>query len=187
MATIIFDFDDTLFDTNRFKKDIFQILEKTGLKKDLLQKTYLEVIEKDNYTFKKHLKEIRRSVSKLNTKEVSKSLHNLLENKYLFESVEINLKKLKERHKIILLTKGDVEFQNIKIKESGISKIFNKKDIYIVAKDKLSIIKKINLEEEVYFINDKKTENDLIKKEFPKFKYFLVSNKNSVTEIIRQI
>jgi len=53
--------------------------------------------------------------------------------------------------------------------------------------EKLEVVKTLKLKELVYFVNDKIKENTIIKKEFPKFKYILISPENPVSKINWQI
>ena len=52
MATIIFDFDDTLFDTSRFKKDMFCVIKSHKVKNIDIYNSYLKA-SKGGYSFKK--------------------------------------------------------------------------------------------------------------------------------------
>ena len=72
---------------------------------------------------------------------------------------------MSHNHTLILLTQGEAEYQNIKIKGTNISKYFQ--DIFIVENEKEIFLQNLTLTYPVYFINDKNSENNKIKILFP--------------------
>ncbi len=164
MATIIFDFDDTLFDTKKLKKETFDQLASYGIDKKIIEKTYKEC--RGNYCFSKHTQIIKNKHDLKIPDGVNNWLLNINLESYLFPGVVETLKKLSKKHNLILLTKGEPEFQNIKIKGSKISKHF--KEIHITSEAKEIFLKNKKFMPPIYFINDKKSENKIIKKIFPK-------------------
>lgn len=169
MATIIFDFDDTLFDTKTFIQDVINVLKSEGIPESGIRKTY-DQMRKD-YTFEKYVSAFEPEY-KLNKDKILKKLNKLLSSKYVYkERIRIlnNLKK--SGNKVILLTWTDkLEFQKVKINESGIGEYFEKKDIWIVQGSKLEFLKRKKIGSEVYFINDNKKENSEVGNHFKYFK-----------------
>jgi FMN phosphatase YigB (HAD superfamily) len=163
MATIIFDFDDTLFDTKKFKKDIFGELISLGIKENIIKKTYKEC--RNDYCLLKHIKALKKHNLQI-PNLIHKKISNLSLKSYLFPKVAKDLKKLSKENYLILLTKGDKGFQNTKINSSNISKYFE--EIHITKKNKEEFLKDKKYPHPIYFINDKKSENRIIKKMFPK-------------------
>lgn len=163
MATIIFDFDDTLFNTKKLKEDIFNQLASHGIGKTMIEKTYKEC--RSSYCLTRHIQ-----ILKENDSHIPDSIHNWFSNfnleNYLFSKTINNLERLSQNNCLILLTKGDKRFQNIKIKGSKISKYF--KEIHITQKNKEEFLKNKKYMHPIYFINDKKSENEIIKNKFPK-------------------
>jgi len=163
MATIIFDFDDTLFNTKKLKEDIFSELVSHGIDRIIIKKTYKEC--RDNYCISKHIEILKRNNLHVPNSFLSWFSSFNLKN-YLFPTTIRNLEKLSKNNYLVLLTKGDLEFQDIKIKGSKISKYF--KEIHITQKNKEEFLKNKRYSYPVYFINDKELENKKIKKAFPK-------------------
>lgn len=185
MATIIFDFDDTLFDSTKLKKDIFNVLKDFNIKEEHIQETYISA--RCDYTFENHIEIISKYHKDIDTKEILTNLNKVDFSKYILPDVENILEELNKKHTLILVTFGEKNFQTNKLQKSGIAKYFESKHIHITQNNKIDVIKNLTITDEVYFINDKITENESIQKEFPHFKYFLVSKENPVPKIIKQI
>lgn len=163
MATIIFDFDDTLFDTKKLKETIFSQLASHGASKAIIEESYKEC--RADYCLLKHTQVLKKY-----DLDIPDSIHNWISlfdfEPYLFPEVINDLKKLSEDNYLVLLTKGDENFQKSKIKSSNISKYF--KEIHITQKDKEEFLKDKKYPHPIHFINDKESENEIIKKLFPK-------------------
>lgn len=155
----IIDFDDVLFDkSGKFTR----VCQKIGL--DFKSKLYKKSKNKNNiYNYKKHLKLINKT-----EQDLEKILKN---NNFLFKNIIKKLIKLKNNNKLILLTKGNKKFQELKIKHAGIAKYFDK--IYITD-NKLKIFKTKIMPErkqkKIIFIDDKKQEREKIKKNYAEIK-----------------
>ena len=156
--------ENIFFDTKKLKKETFEQLASHGIDKKIIEKTYKEC--RENYCFSRHTQIIKNK----HGLQVSNLMHDWLLTlnfeSYLFPGTIDNLKKLSKKHNLILLTKGEFEFQNIKIKGSKISKHF--KEIHITLENKELFLKNKKFAPPIYFINDKKSENKIIKKKFPK-------------------
>lgn len=168
MATVIFDFDDTLYDTERLKKDIKKVLSSYNIKKKDISSSYKAVRGNLEYSFDKHLIEISKKYKDLDVGKILQNLNKLFSNSYLFPESKKILTKLKRHHTILLLTIGEEKVQKRKIETSGIKNFFDK--IHITQKDKANFLKNLNLKGEVYFINDKADENKKVRAAFPHFK-----------------
>ena len=122
---IYLDFDRTLFNTKFFLQDLYQILEEHNIPINLFDKIKSENI-KNGFNCFKILEKLKKSYAFNNSLYVD--LERFLENDsvYLFEDVEEFLQYLKEKKfEIILLTKGDVDFQKLKISNTDIDKYFD--------------------------------------------------------------
>ncbi len=115
---------------------------------------------------------------KLKDEKLIKFLENHLE-KYLFDGVVENLKKIKDRK--ILLTFGDIEFQKKKVEALGLDKVFD--EVILTDEHKIDFLKDFvekNKGEEIIFVNDNYNkrflENAEIKKVIPEIKIFEVDN-----------
>jgi FMN phosphatase YigB (HAD superfamily) len=163
MATIIFDFDDTLFDTKKLKRDIFCKLQSHGIENSIIKKTYKEC--RHNYCPQRHVRILKKNGSEI-PGSIKLWISRFDFKPYLFEKVHEELEFLSKENYLILLTKGDLNFQKKKINGSNISLFF--KEIHIIQKEKEDFLKDKNYKYPIHFINDKKSENKKIKKLFPK-------------------
>lgn len=163
MATIIFDFDDTLFDTKKLKGDIFKEIASHGVNRTLIKKTYKEC--RSAYCLSKHT-QILKKHDLLIPKSIHKKVAGYNFKSYLFPGIINDLEKLSKKNYLILLTKGDKKFQKTKIEGTNISKYF--KEVHVTQKNKEEFFKKTKYPHPIYFINDKESENKIIKKLFPK-------------------
>ncbi len=131
---IYLDFDRTLFDTNTFLKEIYIILNKYNIPLDIFDE-YKKRFNKMGYNCYKILQEMEKKYFIDN--KVYNELDNLIKNDNIFIYADVIkfLDYLKNNNfEIILLTKGNEEFQKMKIINSGISNYFT--DIIITLKHK---------------------------------------------------
>jgi len=163
---IILDFDHTLFNAQLFKKDLAEAL---GLSLAIWEKEYQKNKKKyHNYNYQKQ-------ITNYPAKNQKKFL-NVLKNskKYLYPDAIYFLHSVETRHgvslpKIILLSKGQPEFQKIKIKNCQLEKYLTIKTVAIA---KINFIKTLRQaqgknKKNIIFINDRGKEIDEIKKIFP--------------------
>lgn len=168
MATIIFDFDDTLFDTAELKKIIFGKLESFGIHKEIVESTYAESQKgNSNYSLHSHIQLIKEKYNHFIPENIYQWFSSIDFSLYLFPDSKTCLQELSQKHYLVLLTKGDLDFQNMKINSCDIRKYF--KEIYIIENTKDVFLKEKVFESPIYFINDKDSENDLIRELFPNF------------------
>ena len=83
-------------------------------------------------------------ISKYNIKNLNQEVESLYNNSYVFEDVIPFLEKYKN-YNLILLTLGDIDYQNRKIESSNLSKYFQDIIITDVDKSQLDINYKDNL------------------------------------------
>jgi FMN phosphatase YigB (HAD superfamily) len=169
MTIIIFDFDDTVFDTNRLKNDVVERFVLHGIKRDVAEDAYHKAKSENGvYSLNSHI----CTINNLQNTEVPKDFYNWFENldltQYVFSNIEVLLSDLKQNHKLILLTKGENEFQNFKINKSGLAEHFA--EIHITQNEKEIFLQDFLFEEPVIFINDKLDENQKVQEKFPHFR-----------------
>jgi len=177
---IFIDFDDVLFNTKAFTEDIKKIFSKAGISEELFYETYRD--RNDNskkmdghfltYNPSLHFRKIKDKLD-INTKMLESDFCALTENtkKYIFSDVPAFLKAF-EKKDLFILSFGTNEFQEKKIKNSGISDYFSK--IIIVSHGLKShaikeIIEKksIKKDEPVYFLDDRVKFLEEVKVKFP--------------------
>ena len=156
---IYIDFDRTLFDTDKFLIDLYNIIVNSKI---------------DLYEFKKiKLKEKKNGFNPYNVLEkmqvnsdIYQKIDELISNcdNYLYSDSEEFLKKLKEKnYNIILLTKGNSDFQIRKVKSTRVYSYFD--DVIVTLKKK----GKLNLDyQNSIFIDDNPSEIESIMKRNPK-------------------
>ena len=200
---IILDFDRTLFNTDNFLIKIKYIFKKMGIAEKKFTTSYKKI---KPYNLKKHLKRLN-----LENKNILNNFNTLFKNSYRFlypDAIDFLKFLIKKKKKIILLTYGDKNFQNNKIENSNIKKLFNK--IYITSKnhDKENIYKNIlakNKNKKVIIIDDlKENTKDIVKKIahiqaikidrnsknnkiFSKKRYYEVKNLDQIKTIISKL
>ncbi len=167
MATFIFDFDDTLFNAQELKRIIFNKLKEYGTSHESVERTYKELrTTKENYNLSFHRDELNTTHDFLIPETINEWFSEINFEQYLFPETRGLLEDLlSHNHTLILLTQGEAEYQNIKIKGTNISKYFQ--DIFIVENEKEIFLQNLTLTYPVYFINDKNSENNKIKILFP--------------------
>jgi len=168
MATIIFDFDDTLFETHKLKDSIFETMNTWGLPHQTILETYEKSIKKFlHYTPENHLLTINEMTEFNIPDHRISEIKNLDFSFYQGQVTKKILSNLAKNNTLILLTLGDQNFQEFKIAKSGLAPYFHKIQIVPAQKEKFLLAQ--NYQGQVFFINDKKIENDLIRKMFPHF------------------
>ena len=146
------DFDYTIFDTYKFRKGLYEILEKNGL-----DETYLEPTPemKNNGQKLLNIKLLFKSLSEHKNIPINNFLEPLEElykksEEFVYDDVIEFLKYLKsQNHKLYILTWGDKEFQNEKLRASKLDKYFDK----LIFADKLKYTLNIDYENGI-FIDD---------------------------------
>lgn len=187
MATIIFDFDDTLFKTHNLKKTIFTKMESLGIPSEIIKNTY-EISKKKftHYTPDNHIRTIN-DTGFFNIKEKQASEINAIDfTSHKIDDVYNTLLVLSQKHHLILLTIGDKDFQKLKIHKSGLHSLFH--EIHIINDKKEDFILSQNFTGDVCFINDKESENKIIRKMFPNIKVIDFDiNKRSLKRLLLDV
>lgn len=189
---IIIDFDRTLFDADSFKEELSKIARRYGVPKSTFLKVYKESALKGIcFVPNRFLHTLAKSKPGLEINKIEKDYSGLVKNaqKFLFSDAENFLKNLSENNKMVLLTYGDKNFQNKKIKYSGIKKYFD--EIVITTKfDKTNEVKKVikkYKKEKIIFIDDSADVVERVKEKLPRVKTIKASRKGNLVKIKRQI
>ncbi|MFO7807654.1 MAG: hypothetical protein R6V40_04530 [Candidatus Moraniibacteriota bacterium] len=163
---IFTDFDDTIFNTKRFKNDFVKVFNKNGISKEEFNRTYYNhsIREVGGYDFEKQL-ELINWPSEFSRKKAIQDFKELIDglNGYVFEDFYSFVKKF-DRENLFLISFGDSDFKNLKIKKSGVAQYFKE---YKVVKEegKGVFIKNCALEREKLFLIDDRPEQLRIAKE----------------------
>ena len=175
----IFDFDDVLFNTEKFKEHEFACMKKIGISHEIALHSYEKIREAGKlFSLKYFLSDlfVVAEIKGIEIEEIYEDIMGVcktLLNKEVFQLIQ----KL-GRENCFIVTHGDREFQMDKIKRTGIVPLFS--EIVIVPGSKKEMVEKICAKyknEEVFFIDDKeKYFEDLDLKKCPNLKTILYSD-----------
>ena len=157
------DFDRTLFDCDCFLDDLYSLISKYEIPKDIFRDCQIQC-KKMGFNPEIILNKVREKYSFDN--KLYQDIKNLINNasNYLYDDAILFLKYLNDNgYKVIILTKGNSEYQKEKILHALISDYYS--DIMITMNHKGSL--KIDYHNSV-FIDDNPKEITSILKEKPK-------------------
>lgn len=175
MATIIFDFDHTLFDTRHIRKDIKDLFLKNGVPEEIFEFSNKKHREEynDTYDLIKHISDLEKEGYKIDKQNIDIFFEQNLEMHLKGPVKEVLSSLIKDGHKLILLSKGNETFQRFKVKQSGIEAFFGE-HIYICYEKKEELIEKIPREGKTYFVNDHADEIEAVAKKHPEINFIYV-------------
>lgn len=165
------DLDDTLYNTYLLKEDIFKCFSKCGVTREAYKQSYSEavfgpVVGYFDYTFKKHA-DILRDMNYEIPDSVVEDLNNLTKKNYNDFQAEKFLLDIKNiSNKLILLTAGKKDFQQVKIDSTGFVKYFDQIVIIDGGKSQ-KIVDIAGQSNKILFVNDNLVENIKIKQDLP--------------------
>lgn len=165
------DLDYTLFDTRRLEDEMWEIFSSYGVSRQDYDETYKQslcTISKEyfDYSFPEHVDFLKARGYKFGPDIVEK-LNKLLDDNHLFSDSIDFVKFLKTiSTKVILLTAGDLKFQEEKIKHCGMGQMFDEIKILNGHKDDY-LQPFIDKRNKILFVNDSWRENTALRKRFP--------------------
>lgn len=171
--TIIFDLDYTLLDTVKLKRQLAQAM---NLKYNEFDEGMLKYFSEMDYNFDTHLKILAQEGKIKSLIKIEKCVNEIFKNldSCLFPQVLNILAKLKKRgHKLILLTRGDVNWQKRKVCALSARKYFAK--IIFTGRSKHLLAKKeFKNEPDIIIVNDNARESLEMKRELGRGKIILI-------------
>ena len=177
---IFLDFDDTLFNTRDYYSALKDIFGECGVPRDLFQKSYQELRSETPvkgwcYSFEIHIERLQKYID-FDEESLRKKLKSFILNtkKYLFPDVKDFLSSLqKSKHKICILSFGDVHYQTAKILGTGIAQYIEKN--IITNQDKGEALRgNIDFEDSAWFFDDRIHCIESVKRIFPKIQTVLM-------------
>lgn len=166
---LILDLDDTILDTKRFKKDfLFKVFEAHNISSDVISSNYSEYTEVDSFNLK-HFLNYAITKNSLEEKHIDTDLMVLNLKKDVLKCVKpeyLELIKKAGRENVIIVTKGDKEFQEYKIESCGLFSVVDER--YIISDSKDDTIKDHCTKwwpEEVIFVDD--SYKNILKEDVP--------------------
>lgn len=182
----IFDFDDVLFDTRRFKERVFTCLKKVGISRAATEEHYRVVRgTEEPFSLKKFLADLLPE--NVRVENVYEDIMRVCQSFVNQELVGI-IRELGQDD-CFIVTHGDEEFQQNKIERSAISMLFGER--HIVTGSKKELVQEICARyknETVVFLDDKASFfNDIDHEKCPNLKTILYDEKGlkSLMAIIR--
>ena len=183
---IFIDFDDVLFNTKLFKKELIDVFLKNGITKKDFFDSYYDYPLKTKKGLQKYDPwnqiKILKEKKKFNEEKLKKDLAKLLGNlkRFIFPDSRNFLKKFKKKE-LVLISYGETKFQEIKINSSNISSYFAK--IIIGDKDKAELIKKFLIrqpaekEEDIFLLEDFPLHINAVKQKLPRVEVIRLKRK----------
>jgi len=180
---LIFDFDQTLYDTAGLVRAIKEVFASYGFDETVFDTTYKQARVTDeseralDYSFERHAEMLSRDGYDVDRVAMLRDLHACVSDAFVLPGVAEMLRNLlQKKEKLILLSAGNPNFQYQKVVASGLEMYFDT-CIYI-AGDKVLEVEKIieKVDEVVYFINDKLQENIAVHQAFPQVRVITVYN-----------
>lgn len=128
MKTKLFlDFDGTIFNTKRFKEEIFSIFKRAGFNQSDIEKTYTTSCIDYCYSIDEHFARLLK-IREINPRLTLARIESVFKNtqKYLYDDSIVFLENVdRNRYYVNLLTLGNTEFQKKKFLSTGIGKYFD--------------------------------------------------------------
>lgn len=159
---IVFDFDRTLFDAQRFKDDLKAVFVNAGLAESVFDETFTPVrANKDGYSIDKQLKVLKsyKDVSMEQLNQVQMGMKMVLRHSqdYVFADVLPLLEKFSNQALYYVLTFGNKEFQIEKLQQAGLDAYFQQivSTLNETKVDEFKDICNANIGEDIYYIDDK--------------------------------
>lgn len=173
--TFIFDLDDTILDTAKLKDIIFKDMADCGASMEDVSTTYVECTNSGNlYSPEKHISLLKAKNPNIDEKEIMSRLGIINWEALIIPGSKEMIDEAKRMGQVILLTKGNYSFQARKLVGMGIEDWFN--DVIITPSAKEKVIEQMNMETDVFVINDKTEENEAMKKVKPNWTYIHTQN-----------
>lgn len=181
---LVLDFDDTLFKSKLFKKNLLDgIAENLDVEPSLVREAY-DRVKSHGYSTERHVSAIKEQIPSVQEEKLTPFIAHLFSDmdSYLFKEVTPVLESFKKKGiTMILLTYGDHEFQSRKISGTGLVKFFQK---IVITTDAKSIALKelfrdthrmIAVDNTVEHLND-------IKKEIPAVETIAINRYDELQE-----
>ena len=169
--TLIIDLDHLLIRTEGLKVKMFELVKPLGVTRKIFNETYQTIVHraqgKYSYNAVIHGKKMAAALKKpALASEITERLYQAIEqtpNLVYGDVFDFLDKARKSRALMILLTRGDPDWQKRKIKAAGLKKFFNQ--IIITPLDKSKILRqRANLSKPVYLITDNAQEIERLRK-----------------------
>jgi len=174
--TIVFDFDYTLYNTDRIKKATYSAAERAGVSSDVFEstlpaaygKSYKKMKGGGAYVPQKHC-ELIGSYANCDPKFLYQFFLQAVKQShfYLYDDVISTMEIFKEKgYHLIILTFGNAAYQRLKIEASGIERYIDDV-LYVEETHAKHSALPIENDEKFIFVNDNASENEKVQEVYP--------------------
>lgn len=184
---LFLDFDHTCYDSDAFLlKEIRQpMLSRFKIPTKKWEESYKKAV-RAGYSLQQHLIELNKIMKNVPcSQEELESLSKTIKfNKYLYEDVELFLKKAKEKgYKITLLSFGAPDWQNKKVFGVGLDKLVDLIKYTKKEGNKMKTIKELATNyDKVIFIDNNGVDLDAVRERLPRVQtYYIDRNHDNIT------
>ncbi|MBI5728890.1 MAG: hypothetical protein HY983_01420 [Candidatus Magasanikbacteria bacterium] len=182
----IVDFDDTLFDTFRYKHARMDALQDLGVSRELSELTYQAC--RIGYTDERHAALIAKHGFNIEAIEKAFADCQARAQEFVFSDSVPFLSFLKSTGRsVVLLSLGGAVTQEAKLKASGLHNWFDR--VFIVVADKISIVRELIdgvTDRPVWLFNDKVQESVDLARVFPDVKVVMKRSPSFAEEAYQQ-
>lgn len=160
--SIFIDFDDVIFNTRSFKKDLSKIFSSCGISRSVFQETYDAMkARQEQYSIAAHVRLLKQQGELRNLSLCTVALGRFMRNlkRYVFLDAQSFLRH-HQKQGLFLVSFGDAAFQRRKIAHSGVKKYF--KRVVVTQGDKAKEVAALLLKSKakkpygIIFIDDSK-------------------------------
>ncbi len=176
---IILDFDDTLFDTARFKEARREVLLQLGVSDEAYIKTYMAARQTREghmvYSDDRHADLLCHEG--FDRDIMYEALHAVTEEMpaFLFADAHESIQALKLLNKrVVVVSVGDTQYNGLKVSKTRIDDVVD--EVIITIKDKTEVLGRYieaKPQREVWFVNDKVDETERVKEQWPEIRAVL--------------
>lgn len=179
----LIDFDDVILDYQLFKKELINLFSKNNA--NFYNQYYTDYKQKwknkqpVNYQPDKHIESFSNN-KKVDTEKLSNDFRNLIKRTHQFVFPEfLTFISQVSSHQKFIITYGDINYQKQKVDNSKTAHHFN--DVLVSNIPKAAKIKEyfnnnqIDLNQNIYYLDDRTLWLENVKKEFPQIKTILIN------------
>lgn len=170
MMKIILDFDDAIFDTGGFNREIANIFIKSGFSEDDYERNYQRSMDSKSNFDADFIIELFAEIKQTNKGKIKSKIEAVIKGskKFVYDDFYDFAKSFNKKD-LTLVSAGLKEIQAMKIANAGIVSFFNKISIPKKYKsDEIKLIAQKYPAENIFFIDDKAKQIDEAKKRLPR-------------------
>lgn len=176
---VVWDFDNTLFDTARFKEDVQRAFGEWGISPTRFEKAYSEIVAVRSggygYDPEEHLNRLSRRLGRATRESIRRHLDLLVADaaSYLFPGAVDLVSRLSVKgFRQVLLTLGNQAWQERKVSASGLEQLMD--EVLAVEEDKPLAVGALSGRDDLLVINDNSQEMVGLMQAAPTARFILV-------------